>query len=406
MGSLDWEVSALGFGAMRLPIKMIEVEGNPTPVVDEEESIKMIRYAIDHGVNYVDTAYPYHNGQSEVVVGKALKDGYREKVYLATKAPMWMINKREDFYTYLNQQIERLQTKPDLYLLHGLNKNRMKTIKELDLMSIVEEAKEKGLFKHIAFSFHDDVEAFKEIIDFYDWDMCQVQYNYLDIENQAGTEGVKYAASKGIAVVVMEPVRGGKLAIPEDKIGERPEIKKALDNSTVKRSMPDWALQFVWNHPEVAVVLSGMSSMQQVVENVKSAQASGIGILTADELKTIADLRKAYESYIIVPCTNCKYCVPCPQGVSIPNNLGFVNDLAYWQKISPRIHYFYGRMAKTEEELEQRKAAGEAEVPGSAALCTQCNECLEKCPQNIEIPDWLEKLNAIMVDKKPIKEVL
>jgi hypothetical protein len=406
MGSLDWEVSALGFGAMRLPMKMIEIEGNPVPAVDEEESIKMIRYAIDHGVNYVDTAYPYHNGQSEVIVGKALKDGYREKVYLATKAPMWMIKKRKDFNIYLNQQIERLQTKPDLYLLHGLNKDRMKTIKELDIMPVVEEAKANGMFKHIAFSFHDDTEAFKEIIDFYDWDMAQIQYNYLDIENQAGTEGLKYAASKGIAVVVMEPIRGGKLAIPVDKQDEKPAIKKVLDDSDKKRTMADWALQFVWNHPEVSVVLSGMSNMQQVQENVKSADASGIGILTADEQKTIADLRKAYESYIIVPCTSCQYCMPCPQGVAIPNNLGFVNDLKYWGKISPRIQYFYGRMAKTEEELEQRKEAGEAEVPGSAALCTQCGECLDKCPQNIEIPDWLEKLNAIMVDKKPIKEVL
>lgn len=201
MGSLDWKVSALGFGAMRLPQKMNEVNGKPMLGCDVEESIKMIRYAIDHGVTYVDTAYPYHNGQSEVIVGKALKDGYREKVHLATKAPMWMINKREDFYTYLNQQIDRLQTKPDLYLLHGLNKNRLKTIKDLDLMPVVEEAKEKGLFKHIAFSFHDDTETFKEIIDFYNWDMAQVQYNYLDIENQAGTEGVKYAASKGVALL-------------------------------------------------------------------------------------------------------------------------------------------------------------------------------------------------------------
>jgi len=399
MGSLDWEVSALGFGAMRLPI-------NPQMRINEKEAIKMIRYAIDNGVNYVDTAYPYHNGESEVIVGKALKDGYREKVHLTTKSPVWMIKKREDFDTYLNEQIERLQTTPDIYLLHGLNKNRLKKIKDLNLIEKMEEAKAKGLIKYIGFSFHDSLEVFKEIIDYFNWDCCQIQHNYLDIEYQAGIEGVKYAGNKGIALIIMEPIRGGKLAIPERVLNRKPEIKDVLDKSEVKRSMPDWALQFVWNYPEVSVVLSGMSTMQQVIENVESAKNSKINSLTENELKTISELREAYSKYILVPCTSCRYCLPCPNGVAIPGVLRMVNDLYYWgDRGRPRIAFFYSRMAKTEENFEKRKAAGE-EVEGAATLCIQCGECLEKCPQQIDIPTFMEHANSLFEDGKSISEVL
>ncbi len=398
MGSLGWDVSALGFGAMRLPVF------NPLQV-NEEEAIKMIRYAIDNGVNYVDTAYPYHNGQSEIIVGKALKEGYREKVHLATKSPLWMIKEAEDFDKFLNEQIERLQTKPDIYLFHGLNRNRLKKIKDLKLIKKMEEAKTKGLIKYIGFSFHDNYDVFKEIIDYYNWDCCQIQYNYLDIKYQAGTKGVQYAGSKGIALIIMEPIRGGKLAIPDQVLERKPEIKEVLDKSEIKRSMPDWALQFVWNHPEVSVVLSGMSTMQQVVENVESAKNSGINTLTEKELITISQLREAYTNYVIVPCTSCGYCLPCPNGVNIPNVLRLVNDLYYWgDRGKPRIAFFYGRMAKTNEDLEKRKAEGE-EVEGAAALCIECGECLEKCPQQIDIPSYMEKANKIFENGESVSKV-
>ncbi|MHA1729592.1 MAG: aldo/keto reductase, partial [Promethearchaeota archaeon] len=373
MGSLDWEVSALGFGAMRLPTK--RVEGQAIPVVDEEESIRMIRHAIDLGVTYVDTAYPYTGGLSERIVGKALKDGYRAKVKLATKLPMWMVTKRDDVDRYLHEQIEKMETNPDIYLFHGLNKTRFKTIMELNLIEKMEEAKSNGLIKHIGFSFHDNFEVFKDIIDYYNWELCQIQHNYLDINYQAGTKGLRYAAKKGIAVVIMEPIRGGKLAIPDKDLDKKLEIKEVLENSSVKRKMPDWALQFLWDQPEVAVVLSGMSAMQHVVDNLESANNSGIGILTGIEKKTIAKLRKAYDSYDVIPCTSCNYCMPCPNGVSIPMNLRFLNGIAYWGKIDPRTTYFYGRMAKTPEEYEKRKSEGE-EVQGAASLCIQCGECL------------------------------
>jgi len=408
MGSLGWDVSALGFGAMRLPVDKVkdEKKGETKSSIKEDEAIEMIRYAIDKGVNYIDTAYPYHNGESEVVVGKALKDGYREKVHLTTKLPIWMVKKAEDFDTFLKQQVERLQTNPDIYLFHALNKAGIEQIKKLNLFEKMEQAKAKGLFKYIGFSFHDSFEVFKEIIDMYDWDCCQIQYNYLDIEFQAGTAGLKYARSKNIAVIIMEPIRGGKLAISEDRLDAYPEIKKALELSKIKRSMPDWALQFIWNHPEVSVVLSGMSTMQHVVENVDSANNSRSNILTEEELVTISELRKAYGKYNVVPCTSCRYCLPCPNDVAIPFVLSLLNDLAYWGELDKeRIFLFYNYLVKTRKDIEERRSKGE-KASGAATLCIQCGECLEKCPQQIDIPAFMEKANEIFENGKKISEIL
>jgi predicted aldo/keto reductase-like oxidoreductase len=408
MGSLGWKVSALGFGAMRLPVlpKKNDKTGEMTYLVNEEESLKMIRYAIDNGVNYVDTAYPYHNGESEVIVGRALMDGYREKVHLTTKLPMWQVKTVEDFEKFLTEQIERLKTNPDIYLFHGLNKARLDKIKELGLIRKMEEARDKGLIKYIGFSFHDNVEVFKEILDYYDWDCCQVQHNYLDINYQAGTEGLQYAAKKGIAVIIMEPIRGGKLAIPENKLDTRPEVRDILEMSKIKRSMADWALQFLWNQPEVSVVLSGMSTMEQVVENVKSASNSGIGILSKEELDTISELRESFEKYTYVPCTSCGYCLPCPNNVSIPGVLRLLNEVYYWgESGKQRIAYFYNNMAKTEEDIKTKLANGD-EIEGAAVLGIQCGECLDKCPQQIEIPDMMKKANAIFEENQNVSEVL
>jgi predicted aldo/keto reductase-like oxidoreductase len=339
-------------------------------------------------------------------VGKALKDGYRKKIHLTTKLPMWMVKKEDDFDNLLNEQIERLQTNPDIYLFHGLTKFRFKQIKKLNLIKKMEKARANSLFKHVGFSFHDKFEVFKEIIDFYDWDCCQIQYNYLDVNYQAGTKGLKYAANKGIAVIVMEPIRGGKLAIPERSLHKKPEVKDVLDRSEVKRLMADWALQFVWNHPEVSVVLSGMSSMQQVKENLGSADKSGPNTLTDKELLTIGELREAYNNYILVNCTNCGYCLPCPNGVAIPEVLRLLNELYYWGDRGgrPRISYFYNRMVKTPEDYEKSISEGD-ETEGAACLCIQCGECLEKCPQQFDIPSIMEKANSVFEDGKQISEV-
>jgi len=389
MGSLDWEVSALGFGAMRLPTK----KENGKEIVDEEEAITMIRYAIDKGVNYIDTAFPYHNETSEVIVGKALQEGYREKIKLVTKLPMWLFNQKDDFDKYLNKQLEKLQTDHvDIYLFHGLNRQTFQLIKKFDLIKKMEEAKEMGKIKHVGFSFHDSYDTFKEIIDYYNWDMAQIQWNYVDHNTQATTEGLEYAANKQIAVVVMEPIKGGKLANPTK------EIEEIIENAPVKRTAANWALQYVWNHPGVSVVLSGMSTFDQVKENIESAEQSGINILNQEELKIISDMAIRYRKKSIVPCTYCEYCQPCPSSVSIPLNFRLLNELL-WVDSTEQMRAKYKYFASKEEDLNAKKNYG------AASLCTQCGECLDKCPQMIDIPYELERVHSVLAEQKELSEI-
>lgn len=403
---IKWEVSALGFGAMRLPTVEVEKDGEKKNIIDEKQSIDMIRYAIENGLNYVDTAWPYMDGKSEELVGRALQDGYREKVHLVTKLPIGqgVVKKGEDFDQILNTQLKRLQTNYlDIYLLHGLSRMSFEKVKELNIIKKMEQAKSDGRINYIGFSFHDSFNTFRRTIDFYDWDACQVQFNYMDVNYQAGIEGLKYAAEKGIAVIVMEPLRGGKLFIDEKSLIEsNTEIKKILDESKVKRSLPEWALQYVWNQKEVSVVLSGMSAMNQVVENIQSASNSGINILTEEELQTIEKLKKAFAKHIfVVPCTTCRYCMPCPQGVNIPTLFNILNQFyQYGERQRAGFTSYYKSLPKTPEELEK---TGKKDI-GSANLCIQCGECLEKCPQQIEIPDELEKVRAIFENGKKITD--
>ena len=389
-GSIAWNVSALGLGAMRLPTKKF------LPRVDWDESIKLIRYAIDKGINYIDTGWIYGFGASEKVLGEALKDGYREKIFLVTKLPMFLVRKTEDFYKYLNQQLKSLQTDYlDAYFYHGLSRNSFKKVKELKLMEKMAEAKEKGLIKHIGFSFHDTLPVFKEIIDYYKWDLAQIQYNYMDTAIQATHEGLKYAHEKGIAVVIMEPVKGGKLANPTE------EALEIMNKASTQRTPVDWALQYVWNQPEVAVVLSGMGSIKMIDENVESASKSGINSLSEEDNKIITELAGIYRKSILVQCTACKYCMPCPSGVNIPENFAVLNNVAYTgQKggMTFLLNRRYKKLAKSKKKLNK-------EYPnGNASFCTKCGECLEKCPQEINIPEELEKVDAILGKGKNISE--
>lgn len=398
MGNLDWEVSALGFGCMRLPTKtLLDKSSNQRKqVIDREYAINMIRYGIDQGINYIDTAWTYHDGESELVVGDALKEGYREKVKLVTKLPTWLIKSEGDFDVFLKKQLEKLKTNYlDVYLLHSLGKDLFETVKKFNLVNKMEEARKKGLIKHIGFSFHDNLKVFKEIIDFYDWDVVQIQYNYFDPDYQAGVKGLKYAADKGIAMIIMEPLWGGKLT---QSFSEAEDIIK---KAPIKRSLADWALQFLWNQPEVSVVLSGMGELWQVKENVESANNSSIRSLKKDDMKVISELRKAYSKYITIPCTNCEYCMPCPNSVDIPQNIRFLNDFIWFgEGERERFESIYGKFLKNKEELEELGGKGS----GNASLCIECGECLEKCPQNIQIPEVLKKVDAILGKKQKISD--
>ena len=361
-GKLEWEVSALGFGAMRLPV----LKNQST--IDELMAIKMIRYAIDHGVNYVDTAYGYGGGKSEIVVGKALQDGYRERTMLATKLPLGRVEEKSDFDRLLDEQLKKLQTEHlDFYLLHGVRSNNWDKVRDLGLLDCAEKALEDGRIRHIGFSFHDEYPVFKEVIDYYDdWDFCQIQYNYMDTgssQRGPGVEGLKYASSKGLAVVVMEPIRGGQLAITQ-----APEIQIIWDEAPNKKTPAEWALRWVWDQPEVSVVLSGMSSMQQVKENVESAGRSGPGTLTPEEMSIIERVKERYLELGYIGCTSCLYCQPCPHGVAIPDIIKVLNE-TYTKDRSIIVQTYL-------EEISEEEQANN---------CEQCGTCEEICPQGLPI---------------------
>ena len=373
-GKLGTEVSALGFGCMRLPTR----DGIPqSENIDESETIRMIRHAVDQGVNYIDTAYPYHNGRSEVVTGKALQDGYRSKVMLATKSPVWQIAKPSDFDTYLGEQLARLGTDHiDVYLFHALGTERWERIVlKHNLLERAEAAVKDGRIGHIGFSFHDKADVFKRIVDGYGgWSMCQIQYNYMDTENQAGTQGLKYAASQGIAVVVMEPLLGGRLAVPPQAAAD---IFRASGSGW---SPAEWALQWTWDQAEVSTVLSGMKAMAEVEENLRAAGRSGIGSLDADDMVVFEGARKILRERAPVPCTQCGYCRPCPSGVNIPRNFELYNDcVIYDDPAIPRAVY-----ARFMPEGER------------AGACTSCRECEEKCPQRIAISEYMPEVHAVL----------
>ncbi len=377
-GKLDFEVSALGFGAMRLPTEgSLDSGDRLSNNILEAEAIKMIRYAIDQGVNYVDTAYGYHKGSSEILVGKALQDGYRDKVKLATKSPVWLIKKPGDFERLLEEQLNKLKTNHiDFYLLHALSRDRWRNIiLKHDILKHAEAAKQAGKIKYIGFSFHDDEDAFFEIVDGYDkWDFCQIQYNYMDIHEQAGMKGLKYAAGKGLGIVIMEPLLGGRLASPPK------DIKEILDENGSGRSPSYWALEWLWNQTEVSVVLSGMSNLKQVEENLESADHSGVGLLGAGDEEVIERVRNRYGERAVIPCTGCSYCMPCPNNVNIPRNFELYNgSVAYDDVEGSRVTYnnFFS---------EENRASS----------CIGCRICEDKCPQKILISEWMPKVHGIL----------
>ncbi|MEI7940505.1 MAG: aldo/keto reductase [Verrucomicrobiota bacterium] len=371
-GKADEVLSILGFGCMRLPI----LEGK-AHVIDEEKAQAMVDYAIRHGVNYFDTAYIYHSevpfqaGASELFLGRALS-GQREKVHVATKLPSWSIESRADMDRYLDEQLGRLQTNQiGFYLVHGLTGDVWNKLERLGITEFLDAALADGRIGHAGFSFHDEPPFFKPIVDAYDWSFCQIQYNFMDEDFQAGRAGLEYAAGKGLGVIVMEPLRGGGLAarVPED-------VQAVWGKAPVKRTAAEWALRFVWNRPEVSVVLSGMSEMPQMEENIRIANLGLAGSLTGEEIALIQEAKAIYQARTRVSCTSCGYCMPCPNAVNIPGNFLQLNNLSIYQDRATA-EFFYFHILKEEQR---------------ATHCDECGQCVERCPQHIPIPERLKEV--------------
>jgi predicted aldo/keto reductase-like oxidoreductase len=367
IGQTGVDVSILGFGCMRLPV----IDHKPDQI-DYPKATELLHYAIDHGVNYVDTAYFYHGanfgtkGESEPFVGQALSGGWRERVNLATKMPLFFLKAREEMDRFLAEQLERLQTDHlDFYLLHGLNGATWDKVRDLGVREFLDDAQAKGLIRFPAFSFHGASEDFVRICDEYDWAFGQMQYNYMDVDFQAGYAGLRHAADKGMGVVVMEPLKGGKLA---QKLP--PEMQAVFEAREEPWSPAEWALRFVWNEPGVSLLLSGMNEMEQVVENLRVAETAQANALSADELAVYDQARKAMQSRVKADCSACRYCMPCASGVDIPGVLAALNNAAMWDDANQWL-------------------TGYTRVEGKAGLCTACGSCEEVCPQGLPVPELI-----------------
>lgn len=375
LGRTGEDVSILGFGCMRLPV--IDKRRDR---IDIPLATRMLHHAIDNGVNYVDTAFPYHGvthgeaGMSEPFVGGALQGGYRERVLVATKLPSWLVESRAHMDTLLNGQLERLKTDHiDCYLLHGLNAESWGRLVPLGVLEFLDSALADGRIRHAGFSFHDELLVFKPIVDAYDWAFCQIQYNYMDVAYQAGRDGLRYAAERGLGVVVMEPLRGGRLAnrIPS-------AVEAIWEAAATFRTPVGWALRYVWNDPGVSLLLSGMSAMDHVIENLEVAEGGLPGSLNADELHLIERAAQVYRSMMKADCTGCRYCMPCPSGVAISEVLAHLNDAC-----------LYGDLAGEREMYAMRGI-------GKASECAKCGQCEEVCPQHLDIMDLLEEAVGIL----------
>jgi len=379
LGNTHEKLSILGFGCMRLPI----LDGDMGKI-DEEQAGALIRHAIDQGVNYLDTAWSYHSsamgqkGESEPFVGRILQGGYREKVNIATKLPTWLVHTRKDMDIFLEAQLERLQTGTiDFYLLHALAKPVWKKMKSLGVTEFLDKALASGKIRYAGFSYHDNSDLFKEIVDSYDWSFCQIQYNLLDEDYQAGKAGLQYASEKGLGVIVMEPLRGGKLVkgVPE-------QISKIYHTVHPSRTPAQWALRWVWNQPEVGLVLSGMNTMEDVVQNMVAANEGEADSLNPQEIHALHQVKAFYNGKIQIPCTTCAYCMPCPSGVNIPGNFGYFND--YFMFDSPKARdntvKFYHYFIKPD---------------ASPSACVECGQCEEKCPQKISIIEELKRVGEL-----------
>ena len=375
-GKLGWQVSSLSMGCMRLPRLVKENEVS----VDREKAWEMIRYAADHGINYFDMAYGYHARTSEEVLGEALEGGRREKVKIATKQPYGVMEDLktgggktllENVRRNLESTLKKLRTSYiDVYLIHGIGAHCWENIKKNKVIDEYEKFRAEGLIRGIAFSYHGNFDLFKEVLGFYDWDMCQVQHNFMDLEREVTVEGIRLAGKKGCGLVIMEPLRGGGLATPPAR------IRALYDVLQEKRSGAEWAFRYLLDYPEVSTVLSGMSTLEQIKENIEIASKADAvaGCLTSREKEILVKVKAAYESVTNIPCTACEYCLPCPNKVDIPGIFSRYNDGNMFENFSqPQRSYMFTTRQKRD-----------------ATFCVECGECEKKCPQGIKITQQLK----------------
>lgn len=345
---------------------------------DENEALAMVRYAIDNGINYLDSAYVYKD--SEVITGKALQDGYRNKIYLATKSPVWNITRHADFEKYLDEQLLRLGTDHiDVYLLHNLYGGNWEKVQRHDGLTFLDKMIAKGKILHKAFSIHSSLEAFKEIVDSFDWEMAQIQLNILDVHQQVGMAGLKYAAQKGLATVIMEPLRGGSL------LNNAPqEVHDLIDAFPQKRSLVEWCFRWLYNMPEVSLILSGTGSLEQLQDNLRMFDHAKPGVMSEKEQNLIVKIREAFEAKRSIGCTGCHYCLPCPHGVNIPEIFKLYNS------------YQLLKHHPVDKIVYQRTLL----PTGSGAdLCVSCGLCAQHCPQDLKIPELLQQVHEELTEE-------
>lgn len=369
LDKLGIETSLLGFGCMRFPT-------NEEGKIDEKRAEEMLDKAIAEGVNYIDTAYPYHDGESEPFVGKVLKKYDRGSFYLATKMPVWLIKNTEDAERIFKSQLERLQTDYiDFYLLHAMNAERWQEMQNAGIVEYCEKLKEQGKIKYLGFSFHDSYESFEKIATARDWDFCQIQLNYMDTEEQAGLRGYELTEKRNLPLIIMEPVKGGSLA------GFSKDIDERFHKMDAQASIASYALRWVGSLKNVRVILSGMSNMEQLEDNL--ATFKNFQPLSEAEGKEIEDIVAALKGRIQNGCTGCRYCMPCPAGVDIPRNFKIWNH-----------YHIYGNYNSVKWEWEN-------DMPESAKAknCIKCGKCEKECPQKISIREDLERSQKELDEK-------
>jgi predicted aldo/keto reductase-like oxidoreductase len=379
------KISILGFGCLRFP----EKNGK----IDKEKSKELLLKAYELGINYFDTGYPYHMGESEPFLGEVFSNSeMRQKIKIATKLPPFPVNEKKDMDTILRNQLKRLKTDHiDYYLLHGIDEKSWDKLMKLDVLEFLTKSKKEGMIGSIGFSYHGFIDTFKQMVDTFDWDLCQIQYNYLDEELQAGKKGLEYAASKEIDVFIMEPLRGGVLAKKQPQ-----SIAKTFDESEIKRTPAEWALRWIWNHKEVTMVLSGMSRMDQLLDNAKIADSIKPSTFSKNEIETVEKLKIEYKKIMKINCTSCQYCQPCPANVNIPvcfdfyNRIKVLGDNKFQMSVMYGIHL--GGIDTDKKKME------------FASQCNGCGECEKKCPQHIEIRKWIKvvKKEIETITFKPI----